>query len=54
MPLCFKLKVLLYVILCYSEVFYVVAPACVGYGLRGWYPGESIERTDRMPVIWAW
>jgi hypothetical protein len=22
----------------YSEVFYVVAPACVGSGLRGWYP----------------
>jgi hypothetical protein len=31
----------------------VVAPACVDKGPFGWPPRVSIERTDRMPVIWA-
>jgi hypothetical protein len=35
------------------NTFKVVAPACVGYGPMGWPPRASIERTDRMPVLWA-
>jgi hypothetical protein len=31
--------------------FYVLAPTCVGYGPRGWYPWASIERTDRILVF---
>jgi hypothetical protein len=31
----------------------VVAPTNEDYGPFGWPPRESIECTDRMPVMWA-
>jgi hypothetical protein len=38
--------------MCKASIFKVVAPAYVDYGPMGWPPRASIERTDRMLVIW--
>jgi hypothetical protein len=36
-----------------AGTFKAVAPTCVGWELMGWPPWADIERTGRMPVIWA-
>jgi hypothetical protein len=36
-----------------AGAFKIVALACVGYEHMGWPPRASIERTDRMLVLWV-
>jgi hypothetical protein len=36
-----------------AGTFKAIAPTCVSEESMDWPPRASIERTDRMPVIWA-